>query len=245
MAEKKIKLMSIISILVGLSLIVSPKISNWNSQLTQTNLINTYNSEVQTSESVIDTTSKNINCLIACLNKKNTIENKQVLINTIPKTNNTKISEETLIVEEIKPQIDSQIKKPKSEVVGILKIEKINFKQAILRGATKKHLDKGASMIDQDYELGTPGNLSIAGHRNIRTYGKNFNRLSEMAIGDIITVESDDKTYSYTVNQFMRVKPEEVWVIGHDYTKTEITLITCDYVNGKTVRIVVKGILNQ
>ena len=43
-------------------------------------------------------------------------------------------------------------------------------------------------------KAGAIGNYAIAGHRNL-TYGKNFNRLDELAVGDLIEVDTGEKQY--------------------------------------------------
>lgn len=235
MAEKTIKIMSVLSIVVGLSFMISPEVGHWEDEWRQENLISTYNERLEQSEVLVEN---------GWTANDGLPENMIMTEAKVPIVASVPISD-ALVNETLEVQPTINVEKIRTEIVGILKIPSIDFKQTILRGATKKHLDTGASMIDENYDLGTPGNLSIAGHRNIKTYGKNFNRLGEVAIGDTLIVENGDISYSYTVNQCLRVKSDEVWVIGHDYTKTEITLLTCDYVNGETVRIVVKGILNK
>lgn len=123
---------------------------------------------------------------------------------------------------------------------GTMKIDKINFYQPILSGATKKNLDISVASIDNTGEMGKLGNYAIAGHRN-RTYGRNFNRLGELNIGDIIEVDDGKHTYRYDVFQKVIVSPENIEVLLGNGKDKIITLVTCDYSTEPSSRLIIKG----
>lgn len=128
----------------------------------------------------------------------------------------------------------------KSNMEGILEIAKINLEVPILSEATKKNLDISVSSIINTGKAGQIGNYCIAGH-NSKYYGKNFNRLDEVEIGDNIKVNDGTSEYQYIVYDKLLVKPQEIWVLKGNETHREITLITCDKIYNSTQRLIIKG----
>ncbi|MBB6670519.1 class D sortase [Cohnella nanjingensis] len=125
-------------------------------------------------------------------------------------------------------------------VEGILLIDKIDLKLPIITDATQAHLKLSVASILHTGKLGAVGNYAIAGHRN-RTYGKNFNRLDEVKVGDAIQVETKNATYTYIVDAKEYVLPTQVEVLESNGKDREITLITCHPMKNPTHRLVVKG----
>ncbi len=126
----------------------------------------------------------------------------------------------------------------KKNLDGMLKIDKINLNLPILRGPSEKNLK--ISVASMTGKAGEQGNYAIAGHRN-RTYGRNFNRLDEVVVGDTIEVNAGPSQFTYTVTEKLYVKPEEVWVLNSVPGKKEITLITCHPMVKPTHRLIIKG----
>lgn len=123
---------------------------------------------------------------------------------------------------------------------GILMIDKIDLMQPILHGATVSNLNTTVASVENTGKAGEIGNYAVAGHRN-RTYGRNFNRLDEIGIGDKIQVNNGTEIFEYTVTEKLYVKPEEVQVLDPNGVDKEITLITCHPMVNPTHRIIVKG----
>ena len=79
---------------------------------------------------------------------------------------------------------------------------------------------------------GGVGNFAVAGHRV--TYGKPFNRVEELAVGDPLVVQTEDTWYVYRVTEAEIVRPRQIEVIAPvprqpEATPTEamMTLTTC------------------
>lgn len=125
-------------------------------------------------------------------------------------------------------------------VEGVLQIDKINLKLPILTDATVKNLKVSVASIANTGKPGVVGNYAIAGHRNL-TYGKNFNRLDEVDLGDIIQVETGSKHFKYIVEDKQYVLPTDISVLKGNGKDTEITLITCDPMDNPTHRLIIKG----
>lgn len=131
------------------------------------------------------------------------------------------------------------------DVAGVLKIEKIDLEQPILKGATEQNLSLSLATIEPTGTPGEKGNFAIAGH-NSRTYGRQFNRLWELESGDEITVETDKGEYVYEVTELYIVEANEVWVLEDTLLGAEITLVTCYYPKeGETQRLIVKGMMKD
>ncbi|NMR20445.1 class E sortase [Cellulomonas fimi] len=96
---------------------------------------------------------------------------------------------------------------------------------------------------------GDVGNFAVSGHRT--TYGKPFNRVAELQIGDPIVVRTADIWYVYRVTSTQIVLPEDVQVIapapnepGVEPTVRSITLTTCHPMYSARERFIVHGELD-
>lgn len=127
---------------------------------------------------------------------------------------------------------------------GILSIKKIDLTLPILQGATKKNLSVSVASLEDTGEPGGYGNYALAAHRS-RAYGKNFNRLEELEMGDEVEVNTGEANYRYTVTDKLLVLPEETWVLSGTKEEKEITLITCHPMKNPTHRLIIKGAINE
>lgn len=129
------------------------------------------------------------------------------------------------------------------QLLGVLTIPKIDLTVAIGNGTDNSTLKYAVGHFNDTALPGEMGNSCIAGHRNY-TWGKFFNRLDEIEVGDEILVERDETTYSYIVSDTFVVDPEDTWVL--DQTEdAEITLITCTPMYSADHRLIIKGTLNN
>jgi sortase A len=140
---------------------------------------------------------------------------------------------------EEEPEVVTEVDKINSNnLLGIIEIERISVKLPILAGASDENLKKGAGHLVETSKLGEVGNAAVAAHRS-RTYGRQFNRLDEIEVGDEITIITDEQTYTYTVFETKIVKPTDVYVLNKMGDKRVLTLITCDPVVNATHRLIV------
>jgi len=93
------------------------------------------------------------------------------------------------------------------------------------------------------------GNFAVAGHRT--TYGKPFNRIEELQVGDPLVVRTALAWYVYRVTSWRIVPPHEVDVIapvpgdpGATPTRRMITLTTCHPMFSARERYIVHGELD-
>ncbi len=75
---------------------------------------------------------------------------------------------------------------------------------------------------------GQPGNMVISGHVSVadRANLAVFQRLQDVAEGDIVEVYSGETLYRYSIDRVVTVSPEAVKLLRSDSTAT-VTLVTC------------------
>ena len=97
---------------------------------------------------------------------------------------------------------------------------------------------------------GEPGNFAVAAHRT--TWGKPFNRIAELHVGDAIVIETADGWYTYRFRTLEYVTPDEVEVLlpvpqeldvppGTSY----ITMTSCSPMYSMAERIVAYGVFES
>ena len=89
---------------------------------------------------------------------------------------------------------------------------------------------------------GLPGNMVLAGHRDIR--GSVFLRLNELQRGDEFKVVSDNGVFQYAVTDVFEVAPTETSVMAPTIDPTA-TLITCTPVGLATKRLIIRARLER
>lgn len=97
---------------------------------------------------------------------------------------------------------------------------------------------------------GEPGNFALAAHRT--TWGKPFNRIAELRVGDAVVVETQEGWFTYRFRTLEYVTPDEVEVLlpvpqamnvpaGTAY----ITMTSCSPMYAMTERIVAYGVFES
>ncbi|NMB42049.1 MAG: class D sortase [Firmicutes bacterium] len=128
--------------------------------------------------------------------------------------------------------------------LGILEIEKIDLKIPVLKGANLANLKIGAGLLEDTAMIGAPGNTVLTAHRSY-TYGRFFNRLDEIDIGDEIIITTQEKIYRYVVYNKVIVKPAKIPMNAEDMEKDILTLVTCHPIRVATHRLVVQATVEQ
>lgn len=124
------------------------------------------------------------------------------------------------------------------EILGIITIDKIDVKLPIVEGATRENMRSAAVHISETDQLGEKGNFAIAAHR-AHKYGRLFNRLNEIKVGDIIKIESRGTLFEYKTDNISIVEPTDVSVLESNPNREEITLVTCDPLVNPTHRLII------
>ncbi|HEX7276918.1 MAG TPA: class E sortase [Acidimicrobiales bacterium] len=110
------------------------------------------------------------------------------------------------------------------DAVGRIIIPKANVDKYIVEGVGVEDLKKAPGHYPGTPMPGEPGNAAIAGHRT--TYGAPFYDLSELAVGDAITVFTGLGEFHYEVIESQVVSPDAVEVLNQT-TDNRLTLTTC------------------
>lgn len=113
------------------------------------------------------------------------------------------------------------------DTMGILEIEKIDLKLPILKGTSESILRIGAGFLEGTAGIGEPGNTVLTAHRS-HTYGRFFNRLDELEVGDSITITTTDELFSYIVYNTELVDAEDTSILDAGGEERILTLYTCD-----------------
>lgn len=109
-------------------------------------------------------------------------------------------------------------------VLGVIKIEKINFQGLVYEGTTLDTLDKGVGHFENSSYLN--GNVCLAAHNSNKFWAK----LHTLENGDKITYVSFLGTKEYQVTNITQIS-ETDWSMLENTDKNFLTLITC--VKGK------------
>lgn len=112
-------------------------------------------------------------------------------------------------------------------VDGLLSIARIDLSLPIIDNAVMAHLDISPSSIKDSPKPWQGGNYVIAGHRST-VYGRHFNRLGELVVGDLIQfVDIDNRYYHYRIDTIKIIHESDLSILDNT-THSKITLITCD-----------------
>lgn len=128
-----------------------------------------------------------------------------------------------------------------ASIMGLLIIPKISLEEAVREGSTNSVLSSALGHMEGTALPGEEGNCCIAGHRNY-TFGKYFNRLNEMEIGDLIEIETYDADYTYEVYDIFVVEPTEISVLD-EIEGNNLTLITCTPLFIGSHRLIIRAAL--
>ena len=121
---------------------------------------------------------------------------------------------------------------------GILRIPSVDLELPVYAGTQEKNLTRGAGRIEGTPPLDGEGNTGIAAHRD-----GYFRVLKDVAVGDVIEVESLSGVEQFRITDLLIVKPEDVYVLDPTAERT-LTLVTCYpfyFVGSAPDRFIVKG----
>ena len=129
------------------------------------------------------------------------------------------------------------------EVFARMIIPKIELIAPVVHGVEDDDIKLAVGHMPGTEKPGEWGNSVYAGHRS-HTFGRFFNRLGEMEIGDDIIIETTQYKFFYEVFDIFIVYPDEVWVTEDIPDKAILTLVTCEPLYGNSHRLIVRGKLN-
>ncbi|MCL6603216.1 MAG: class D sortase [Paenibacillus sp.] len=215
---------SYLLILCGILIILYPKANEWYNDWQQDKLLN------EAEQSYLDSETSSID---------NELENRYAKVTQL-------LAEESTLDEQAQEEGDSAVPAESEvggKVIALIEIDKIDLKLPVLEGATKENMKHAATHMKETTPLGEIGNSAIAAHRARKT-GRLFNRLNEVALGDIITVKTKNQEYNYEVYDISIVEPTDISVLEGNNKDKILTLITCDPLVNPTHRLIVHARLH-
>ena len=84
----------------------------------------------------------------------------------------------------------------------------------------------------------------MAAHRS-HTFGRFFNRLDEVGLGDEIIIISNGEEYKYKVFNKVVVEPTDLSVLQRNNKDRIVTLITCTPIKTATHRLIIQGKIEE
>ena len=127
-----------------------------------------------------------------------------------------------------------------NNVIGTLKIDKLNLYVPIYVGATDVNLNNGVCIISgTSMPLGEiNSNVVIAGHRGLIRH-QMFRRINKLENGDLINVNTPFGDFVYKVYDTKIILPDEIENIFIQKDRDIITLVTCHPYRVNTHRLLV------
>ena len=114
-----------------------------------------------------------------------------------------------------------------------------------LETALQSDLKNGVVHYPYTAAPGEAGNFFITGHSSYYPwdsgkYKSVFAVLDRLVIGDQVVVYKEGQKYIYTVYDVFVVNPDQIQVLNQDYTKFDMTLMTCTPTGTAAKRLIVK-----
>ncbi len=132
----------------------------------------------------------------------------------------------------------------KLKALGSIEIPAIKVRLPLVEGTRAVDIVRSAGHMTGTSMPGEVGNAAIAGHRGY-SYGRLFNRLDELKIGDTIKVKTKAGSFIYEVYETKIVEPDDLSVLNRNKKDKILTLITCTPMFKSTHRIIIHAIIKE
>lgn len=220
--RRRIRMMSIGCMILGLNLLLYPAFSNWYTEIRQGEVIRTYQEGVEQMKEEE----------LLCARQRARAYNERLGWLTRQETNTAM---QNLDYEEL-------LNENGDGVMGYIEIPSIDVHLPIYHGTTEQSLSKGAGhLMNTSLPIGGRStHCVVSAHRGDPSAAL-FTRLDELQIGDVFSLYVLEETLVYQVDQIKTVLPYETEdfqiVTGEDY----VTLVTCTPYGINTHRLLVRG----
>jgi len=122
--------------------------------------------------------------------------------------------------------------------LAVLHIPAVKLAVPVFDGTSEQNLNRGAGRIAGTAQVGEPGNVGIAAHRD-----GFFRALKDVHVDDVLLLERLDATDAYRIVSTAVVDPSDVSVLEPTATQS-VTLVTCFpfyYVGSAPRRFIVRA----
>ena len=222
MKRRLSNVMLILVLLVGLSLLLYPTVSDYWNSLHQSRAIASYAEEIANLDE-----EKYKEFWDAALEY-----NRRLLDRENP----------FLVTEEQRRDYDSLLNVSGNGIMGYIEIPKIECALPIYHGTDDSVLQVAIGHLDWT-SLPTGGagtHCVISGHRGLPS-AKLFTDLDKMEVGDTFVMRVLDETLTYEVDQILIVEPDDVHSLLIDPEQDYCTLVTCTPYGVNSHRMLVRG----
>lgn len=124
------------------------------------------------------------------------------------------------------------------EIIGVLKIEKLNIKAPVKRGTSKEILKYSVGWFEESDMW--DGNIALASH-NRGSYAHYFEKIHELEVGDEIEYMTNQGIRIYEVIEKIKIEETNWGKVLENKGKNTITLVTC-ITGEKEYRLCIKAI---
>jgi sortase A len=122
--------------------------------------------------------------------------------------------------------------------VALIEVPRVDVRAMVVEGVDHRSLQRAVGHIPGTAFPGMVGNVVLAAHRDTLFAG-----LRDVELGDLVTMKTDQHTYTYRVSSIDVVAPSAVEVMGPSSERV-LTLITCfpfDFVGPAPMRYIVRA----
>lgn len=212
----------ILVLVVGLSLLLYPTVSDYWNSMHQTRAIASY------ADQVADLDEAHYEALWAEAREYN----QELLERKNP----------YLVSEEQKQRYESLLNLNNTGIMGYVEIPTINVTAPIYHGTEEKVLQVAIGHLDWT-SLPTGGESThcvISGHRGLPS-ARLFTDLDQLATGDLFMLQVLDETLTYEIDQILIVEPDVTEDLLIEEGKDYCTLVTCTPYGINSHRMLVRG----
>ena len=123
---------------------------------------------------------------------------------------------------------------------ALLRIRRVELEVPVYGDTSERNLNRGAGLVAGTAPPDSDGNIAIAAHRD-----GYFRALKDVAVGDIVELESLSQRRQYRVIDLSIVEPTDISPL-HDTDVAAVTLVTCYpfyFVGNAPRRFIVRAVL--
>ena len=210
-------------LLVGLSLVLYPTVSDYWNSFHQSKAVASYLQDVEDMEE----------------SKKDSLrEEARVYNEKLPQN----VTPSLQVSGYDKTFYNETFKVSKSGIMAYIEIPKLNTTLPIYHGTDETVLQVAIGHIPgTSFPIGGKGSHAVvSGHRGLPS-ARLFTDIDHLVEGDIFLIQVLDETLTYQVDQILTVLPQEVSALRVDPDQDYVTLTTCTPYGINTHRLLVRG----
>lgn len=123
--------------------------------------------------------------------------------------------------QDFEPQSAPPVSEPASLPIALLRIDRVGLEVPVYADTTERNLNRGAGWVAGTAAPDDGGNIAIAAHRD-----GYFRALEDVAVGDVLALESITQQRFYRVDEISIVEPGDISSLSPTETAA-VTLVTC------------------